>query len=730
VEETGIVLRPFVNPWLIGGVAVLVAVLVVFGYQRTTRPVSRPLKRFLVLLHLIAAAALLICLLRPSLQLTHYELVKRPVLMLVDGSRSMTEISDTPGGVTRIEQVNELLSRHRESLDALAERYELQALDFGRGLLPETGSPDPMDVRYTAYGRSLEQGFTEAAGGQSDAVVIIGDGAHNFGPPDPLDVAASLNEQAVPVYTVGIGQDQATSGLRDVKVLDVQAPKAAYLFTSFPIRARVLFRGCKGLSVRTHLDYPDQEPQSQSIVLAHDEEVVPLEFYVVPDKPGEYKAVFRSDVVPNEVLDANNLMSVYVRVLQEGVRVGLLDTVRPESKFVARALATAEQVRLRRVLLLAGQHLPRGEADVDLFDVVVLGDLEPGVVKSSRLLEIRNQVRDAGRGLIVLLAPGSRTLDAWENTSLEALLPVSLPGRGDIVDGERRFLVPQEYADHPIVSLASDEGEELEWEAAPPLAGAVRGLQPKRGATVLAADQEGNPLLVVHRFGQGRVACVAADTTFRWYFTDSDTQDLHLRFWRQLVLWAAGREDERTNKLRLEISKQRVLVEEELRVTARLIGEDGTPVRTADLKLRLTDPQGNSSDMDYAFSSEEGGFVAEYAPLIAGDYTVSAQASPKDGKALQETGHFHASDQDVELEDPAADLRLLRRMAAATQEAGGRYCHPDRFGELLDELLAKGEPLALTTRRREDAWDDWPLFALFAACLVTEWATRKFRGLL
>ncbi|GAG20396.1 unnamed protein product, partial [marine sediment metagenome] len=34
-----------------------------------------------------------------------------------------------------------------------------------------------------------------------------------------------------------------------------------------------------------------------------------------------------------------------------------------------------------------------------------------------------------------------------------------------------------------------------------------------------------------------------------------------------------------------------------------------------------------------------------------------------------------------------------------------------------------------TTRRRRDVWDAWPLFALFAACLLTEWAVRKWKGL-
>ncbi len=86
-------------------------------------------------------------------------------------------------------------------------------------------------------------------------------------------------------------------------------------------------------------------------------------------------------------------------------------------------------------------------------------------------------------------------------------------------------------------------------------------MEVKRGATVLAADQDGNPLLVVQRSGAGRVACLMADTTFRWFFTDDPTQDDFRRFWRQLVLWAAGREEKAQNRLRLELSRQRLMVE-------------------------------------------------------------------------------------------------------------------------------------------------------------------------
>ncbi|MHC4481703.1 MAG: hypothetical protein ACYS1C_12145, partial [Planctomycetota bacterium] len=98
MDETGLVLRPFIDPWLVSALAAAVVVLSVVGYARTTRSVSRRFKLLLLALRLGATAAAVTCLVRPTLETTHYELVKRPLILLVDHSRSMSEINDTREG--------------------------------------------------------------------------------------------------------------------------------------------------------------------------------------------------------------------------------------------------------------------------------------------------------------------------------------------------------------------------------------------------------------------------------------------------------------------------------------------------------------------------------------------------------------------------------------------------------------------------------------------------------
>jgi len=731
MEETGLVLRPILG---LGVVAVLAAALIglsAVAYGRTTRPVSTSFKLLLLALRVGALAAAVAALLRPSLQTTHHELVKRPLLVLVDRSRSMSEICDLPGGLSRLEGVTRMLERSRDSIEVLEELYDVSVLGFARDLFVRGAVEDEAATRYSAYGAALEQAFEGLAGGQADAVVLIGDGAHNLGPPDPLEVAGALNEQGVPVYTIGVGEEQDPAALRDVRLLDVTAPRSAFVFARFPVRAQVLLRGCQGVAVEVQLQFAGQPAQSRTVTAAHAEEVVPLEFEAVPEEVGEQKLTVHAVPVAKEVLETNNTFTTYVRVVSDGVRVGLFDTLRPESKFIARSLTGAEHVVLRRVLVLPGRSPAADQFLPARYDVVMLGDLGPAALLPSRLMALKKAVQKDGKGLVVLFAQGDMPGRAFAHTAMEDLLPIRLGAGLRASERKSEFVAAEEHADHPVLALGPSREATLKaWAEMPPLAGAVIGAEPKRGATVLARDRDGNPLLVVHRAGAGRVACVMCDTTFRWFFTERDTQDGHRRFWRQLVLWAAGSGESDTQRLRLELSKQRLLTDEKLIITVRLTDESGAPVRDAALAVHVADPRGDRFEVPHAFSREAAAYVGECSPALQGDYTVTAQAE-RNGELLgRDRAHFFVSSPNIEVESPLPDLRLLRRIAAATQEAGGRYCYYTRADELFEGLRKKGAPLKLTTRQRTDVWDSWPLFAIFGGCLALEWALRKWKGLL
>ncbi len=730
MDETGLALRPFLNPWVLAALGAVCVLLSALAYRRTTRPISPATRRVLLGLRFVTVALLVLCLFRPSLERTHYETIKRPLLLMLDKSRSMREIADTPTEVTRLAAVNQVLADNRAELDELAEKYDVVRVDFARGLVPADADPRGPEVSYSAYGASLQQALEEAVGTQVDAAVVMGDFKHNAGAPDPVDVAASLGEQGVPVYTVGVGQDEATSELRDVKVLSLTAPKTALVFSIVPVRAQIQFRGCQGRDATVALTMQGQPPLHQTVTVGHPDEVVPVEFQLRPEEIGDYKLDLTVAPLPDELLATNNTAGTYMKVVSRGVRAGIFDVVRPESKFLARALEGAQNLVSRRELLLPGQTLSPEQSDVDRYDVVVIGDLAYSAMMPSRVIELRNAVQEEGKGLVLLVTPTAAGPRGWRGTPLAEILAVTLEPDVGIDEGEKPFTVSPAYADHPVVELGETTEATLNaWKEMAPLAGAVTGVKPKRGATVLATDGDGNPLLVVQQAGKGRVACLMADTTFRWFFTRRDTQDYYRRFWRQLVTWTGGWDEEPEGRLVVDLSRQELLVGETVKVTVSRSAGDLAALRDAQLELRVTDPGGQESELPATFSRQRNAYLAEYTAGEPGDYLVSAEATMNGEDAGSDRSHFHASRMDLELEDPAADLKLARRISAVTEEAGGRYYYLPQSDDLFERLKERANPLKLTTRRRRDIWDNAAVYSLLAACMTAEWILRKRKGL-
>ncbi len=729
MKETRVIFRSDLPIWAVLLVAAACVVLAALAYRRTTRPVSPRMKAVLVGLRLVALGALLVCLIRPALETTTYTVQKRPMILLVDRSRSMSEIRDTPDGSSRLEAVERALAENEEKIEALKGRYEVTTLGFARDLLDGDGA-DEGAANYSAYGRALRDALRRAPPGQCDAVVLIGDGSHNLDPPDPVDAAATLAERGVPLYTVGVGREAVGGRLRDVQLAALEAPHMAPVNSTFLVRGRLRLRGCRGLTVKVRLELPGQPVEIQSFRAGHDEELLPVMFEVTPEKPGIFKLTMRALEVEGEALPDNNVLSAYVKVTSDALRVGYFDSLRPESKFAYQALRGAKQMAVTRVAVAGRRPLNLRDTDWERYDVVVLGDVSAASLRAEDLEKLRDAVLETGKGLVLLAAPESAGRVGLGGTVVGELLPVELGREWRYRAGDVRFRVESQFASHPIVSLAAGEGESLErWRAMPALGGYVEFKNLKPGATVLARAGGGAPVLVVQRAGAGRVVCLMTDTTFHWFFTEADTQDEHRRFWRQMVMWAGGWEARRRERLWITLSGSRPGVGEPLGIEAHLVGPDDQPVRDAQVRLELTGPDGLETVLEPLFSRERGAFQARFSPPIAGEYTVHARAE-RGGKVIDvDLASFQAVSTDRELEEPGARLSLLRRLSAATSEVGGEYYALVRIDRLLKELARRGEPVRLSTRRWEEVWDSVWIFALFLCALGAEWGLRRWKGL-
>ena len=97
----------------------------------------------------------------------------------------------------------------------------------------------------------------------------------------------------------------------------------------------------------------------------------------------------------------------------------------------------------------------------------------------------------------------------------------------------------------------------------------------------------------------------------------------------------------------------------------------------------------------------------------------------RDGKEIgRDIARFIVYQDDRELENPAADLALLRQIAETT---GGESLAPEQLPKYLQSLDGKlfTEYVSQTEHR---VWDNWPFLLIFTTLLTLEWWLRKRHG--
>ena len=108
---------------------------------------------------------------------------------------------------------------------------------------------------------------------------------------------------------------------------------------------------------------------------------------------------------------------------------------------------------------------------------------------------------------------------------------------------------------HSIMQLAPPADNKHAWEELPALDGANRLDHVKRGATVLAETADGHPLLIARDYGRGRVLAFGGDSTWRWALGGYEAA--HKRFWRQVVLWLARKDQSTDNSVWVNLDERR-----------------------------------------------------------------------------------------------------------------------------------------------------------------------------
>jgi uncharacterized membrane protein len=426
------------------------------------------------------------------------------------------------------------------------------------------------------------------------------------------------------------------------------------------------------------------------------------------------------------------------------------------------ALSQERNIRLFEAVRLNDQAPPPGEGDLFQFDrqhydVIILGDISAQRLSAGNprvLSAIYRQVFEKGAGLMMIGGYESFGNSDWGKSKLAELLPVELDATGQ-VGTPVQMLPTYQGIRHYVLRLADNEGDSATlWSRLPKLDGMTRLGRVKPGAIVLARSdtgEKGDPVLVGQMFfGNGRTLAFAGDTTWRWCRSPEGMR-AHTRFWQQVVLWLAKRDEADGNLLVLPDTR-RLPAGGKLGFGLRLRGKGGVdiPEKDAHFEVTVIDPQKNETKVPTAgeHGSERGTFWKTDVP---GEYVLVARGWGKDvdGKVLDNLtpakARFVVYQDETEMTRQAADHEFLTRLANA---GGGKFHQAEDLRQFLKDLESQTLP---QNKPKAHLWPDWrrnppsrtvndqlgalassgilACFMLFVGLLCLEWFLRRSWGL-
>lgn len=724
-------------------------------YLKTTRPLSPPWKAFLVGLRSSVLVLLLFCLLRPVITTLQVSPQETYLGVIIDDSQSMA-ITDMSGERSRQDALRENFF-DAGVIDDLAENFQIRSFRFDKQTERIAGE-DGLTEAGTAssIGQALDYVDGQLNGLPLGGLVLLTDGADNS-EIDPLIKARDFGNRQIPVFTVGVGQEQIP---QDIGIVDVNAAKTVLEGSVFNISVGLSHQGYEGQEVRMAVLDGDQEVTSEVITLGAEGITRRYELELTPERKEAIVYALEVELQSGEIIEQNNEYSFLVdNSEKEPLDILYLEGhPRNEYKFIRRAVEDDPSLRLATYLQTGPEKyyrqgiesptelsggFPRSREELYQYEALILGDIEESFFNADQLQMIEDFVAERGGGFLM-----SGMIDeGFISTPIADVLPVTLveenflPShlRGGIRRGAQatgelffpRLTNNGEFS--PLLRLAADDGEnDLLWRQLPELQGVYVTGRIKPGATVLMEhpllqyQNQALPLLASQRYGSGRSVALTTASTWRWQMMMPSVDESHETLWRQLLRWLAVSAPERVT---IDFDREFYNVGDEVNITATVLDMEYEPDNDATLWMQANNPLDIVTDTPMEWDIEEDGvyrasFVVEEEGVYDLLVDVASAAGEGASGASEKRAAFVVTPSLREYNNAAMDSGLLARIAEAS---GGTYFNVDGIDALADTV--EFTPNAFSEEVQIDLWDQPWLLALLISLLCLDWVARRLKGL-
>ncbi len=740
-------------------------------YAKEKSHLGRSGRGLLVVLRLTAVALLCFLLSEPTIERNRTG--KPRLVLLVDRSASMNIAGR--GNQTRQEQWKRFLTTGDPTfIDRLQASFQVDLVPFADqfALLDSTANESLAETlrvfadfdaaqgrgkdAATRLGDAVDFALRELPGPRPAALVLFSDGISTRG--QPLDkVANRARARGVPLYTVAVGSErrQPDVALGELIAEDVVFPgdvmsiEATVRATGFDgqvanitLHDRTLPDGATGRQLaETAVNLPSDAGSSQDAGQN-------IRLLIRPTKPGQLELELRVTPLPGEANVENNIVRHIVEVRDQPIRVLLVQSnpsyeYRAIKSMLERDPAIQLHVRLQeadrqftKIDPTAVRSFPLSEEEMEAYDVVLLGDVDPGMLPRTVWPMLLRFVSEHGGGLALIAGPRfmPRAFEGYR--SLDILMPIVLNDTGfqginPLRVGERSTEVfpiqPTSLGRRdPSMQLASTvEASDAVWKSLPPVAWLLNVPQVKPGARILAehvtdagTGAQRLPVVLRHYVGAGEVLMHLTDETWRWRWR---TDDRHFaRYWGQAVRRLAhGRLTTGRGGLDLSTDRRDYRPGEAVCIRAEFRARGEAPAADQ-LELRIEGgAQPRHAVMLQRRLGYRGLFETTLRNLPPGSYEIK-------GAQESATCRFRVIAPPSELARIAVDRHALAEAARITH---GKTYTIATAAQILNDL-PPARPVTLQRLPPYRIASSHYAMGLFCSILILEWLLRRRGGML
>lgn len=422
---------------------------------------------------------------------------------------------------------------------------------------------------FSALGEILAETDPERLAG---AVVVTDGRAHD----------AALAGFPAPVHLLSTGR----AGEYDRRLLLESAPSFGVVREAIPIRIKVEDLGAAptrpGQAVSVNVRVNGETVVTQSVALGVSETIM-----ATVNAPGLAAVEVSVEPLAGQLTGRNDRAAFTLRAARERLRVLLVSGAPHAGQRAWRNLLKADPaVDLVHFTILRPLGKEPGARTDELslipfptrelfmekledFDLVIFDRYaERDILDPAYIANVARYIQRGGAALITA-GPEFAGVDSLERSPLGGTLPARPTGR--LIEGAFRPLLTDVGGRHPVTAnLARAYPTLPEENNAPGWGSWLRVVQvaPRQDAEALMQSPDGEPLLVLDRVGQGRVALLASDTIWLWsrgYEGGGPQAEL----FRRLAHWLMKEPELEEDTLFAEV------VGAQIRVTRRSLAEEG-----------------------------------------------------------------------------------------------------------------------------------------------------------